>query len=149
MTHDRDAECTTTTRGLNDEGKTDAVSDSCHDRGCAQLSECRLRHDDEFRDGNPGPGDQRGGDWFVECQTTPRRVGAHVIDVEGFEKVSQRTVLTGGAVQQGHDAVWTVLLQVGQQCGIDVGLGDVPIRSNVSQRVGDATAGAKRDIPLG
>ena len=31
----------------------------------------------------------------------------------------------------------------------DVGLGDVPIRSNVSQRVGDATAGAKRDIPLG
>jgi hypothetical protein len=52
-------------------------------------------------------------------------------------------------VQQGHDAVWTVLLQVWQQCRIDVGLGDVPVRSNIFQRVGDATAGAKRDIPFG
>jgi len=42
-----------------------------------------------------------------------------------------------------------VLVQVGQQCRIDVGLGDVPIGSNISQGVGDATAGTKRDIPLG
>jgi hypothetical protein len=40
-------------------------------------------------------------------------------------------------------------LQIGQQCGIDVGFGDVPVRSNISQRVGDATAGAKRDIAFG
>ena len=88
LSHDRDTECTTTTRGLDHEGKTDAVSDSCHDRRGAQLSECRLRHDDEFWDGDPGPGDKRGGDRLVECQTTPRRVGAHIVDVEGFEKVS-------------------------------------------------------------
>jgi hypothetical protein len=40
-------------------------------------------------------------------------------------------------------------LQGGQQCRIDVGLGDAPIGSNISQSVGDATAGAKRDIPFG
>ena len=92
-------------------------------------------------DGNPGPETRR--HWFVECQTTPRRDGAHVVDVEGFEKVSQRTVLTGGAVQQRHDAVWTVLLQVGK-CRIDVSLGDVLVWRTF-WRVGDATA-ERRDI---
>ena len=120
--------------------------DGVQDRFGAEVPEGGLGDGDPVGGGQAGAADGGLGRRLVEGLAAGFRGGAHIRDAQQGEDALDRAVLAGGAVQGGEDGVGAVGEECRQERRVDVA--DLYLDAHPAQRVGDAAAGADRDVAL-